>query len=98
MFAISPDVAELLAVVALGKSILGYISLHPDSNAAEAWQRENSLGLCRRRQVCEEQWQVYNFRLFGMCATGGCHLLDANNVEAEDHQAVRNVFRRGVVR
>jgi hypothetical protein len=30
--------AELLAVVALGKSILGSVSLHPDSNVAEARQ------------------------------------------------------------
>jgi hypothetical protein len=44
--AISPDVAEQLAVVARGKSILGSISFHPDSNVAEAWQMENFLGLC----------------------------------------------------
>jgi hypothetical protein len=34
LFAISPDVAKLLAVVALGKSIMGSISLHPDSYVA----------------------------------------------------------------
>jgi hypothetical protein len=41
LFAINPDVVELLAVVALGKSSLGSISLHPDSNVEEAWQTEN---------------------------------------------------------
>jgi hypothetical protein len=34
LLAISTDVAELLAVVALGKNILGSISIHPDSNVA----------------------------------------------------------------
>jgi hypothetical protein len=58
LFAVSPDVAELLAVVALGKSVLGYISLHPDSNVAEAWQTENFLGLCRPRQGYDEQGQI----------------------------------------
>jgi hypothetical protein len=38
LLAICPDVAELLAFVALGKSILGSISFHPDSNVAEARQ------------------------------------------------------------
>jgi hypothetical protein len=38
LLAICPDVAELLAVVALGKSILGSISLHPDNNVADARQ------------------------------------------------------------
>jgi hypothetical protein len=42
LFAITPHVAELLAVVALGKSILGSISLHPDSNVAEAWQKKSA--------------------------------------------------------
>jgi hypothetical protein len=36
LFAICPDVAELLAVVAPGNSILGSISFHPDRNVAEA--------------------------------------------------------------
>jgi hypothetical protein len=43
LLAISPDVAELLAVVALGKSILGSISLHSDNNVAEARQTKNFL-------------------------------------------------------
>jgi hypothetical protein len=98
LFAISPYVAELLAVVALSKSILGSINLHPDSNVAEAWQTENFLGLCRSRQGYEEQGQVYGFGLLGRSPTGGCHLLDANNVESEAHQPVRSIFRRGVVR
>jgi hypothetical protein len=97
LFAISPDVAELLAVVALGKSILCCISLHPDSNVAETWRMENFLGLCCPWQGYEEQGQVYDFGLLGRWPTGGCHLLDANNVEDEVHQPVRNIFRRGVV-
>jgi hypothetical protein len=56
--------AKLLAVVALRKNILGSISLHPDSNMAEAWQTENFLGLCRPRQGYEEQGQVYDFGFF----------------------------------
>jgi hypothetical protein len=35
--------AELLAVVALGKSILSSISFHPDGNVAEARQTGNFL-------------------------------------------------------
>jgi hypothetical protein len=37
LFAISPDLVELLAFVALGKRILSSISLHRDSNVADAW-------------------------------------------------------------
>jgi hypothetical protein len=65
LFAISPDVAELLATVTLGKSILGSIRLYADSSLVEAWQTENFLGLCRPRRGYEEQWQVYDFGLFG---------------------------------
>jgi hypothetical protein len=54
-------VAELLAVVAQGKSILGSISFHPDGNVAEAWLTENLIGLCDPRHGYEEQGQVYNF-------------------------------------
>jgi hypothetical protein len=36
LLAVCPDVAELLAVVALGMRILCFINLHPDSNVAEA--------------------------------------------------------------
>jgi hypothetical protein len=43
LLAICPDVAELLAVVALDKSILGCISLHPDINVTEARQTKNVL-------------------------------------------------------
>jgi hypothetical protein len=49
LFAFCPDVVELLAVVALCESALGSISLHPDSNVAEAWQMENFLGFCCSR-------------------------------------------------
>jgi hypothetical protein len=30
--------------------------------------------------------EVYCFGFFGRGQTGGCHLLDANNVEAEAHR------------
>jgi hypothetical protein len=65
LFAIYPDVTELLAVVALRKGILASICLHPDSNVAESWQTENFLGLCRPRQGYEERGEVYDFRLLG---------------------------------
>jgi hypothetical protein len=42
LLAVCPDVAELLAVVALRKSILGFVRLYPDSNVAEVRQPENS--------------------------------------------------------
>jgi hypothetical protein len=54
LLAISPDEAKLLAGVALGKSILGSVSLHPDSIVAEAWQTENFLGLCHPQQGYKE--------------------------------------------
>jgi hypothetical protein len=38
-----PDVARLLAVVALRKTILNSICLCPDCDVAEAWQSENFL-------------------------------------------------------
>jgi hypothetical protein len=58
-------VAELLAVVALGKSILGSVNLHPDGNVAEARQTENFLGFCCPRQSYEERGQVYDFGFLG---------------------------------
>jgi hypothetical protein len=61
LLAVCPDAPELLAVVALSKSILGSISLHPDSNVAEARQTEIFLGLCCPPQSYEEQGQVYDF-------------------------------------
>jgi hypothetical protein len=54
VFAICPDVAELLAVVALRKKILGSVCLHPDSTVTEARQTENFLGLCPPWQSYEE--------------------------------------------
>jgi hypothetical protein len=65
MLAVGPDVATLLAVVALGKSILGSRCLHPDSNVAEARQTESFLGLCCPRHSYEEQKQVYDFGFLG---------------------------------
>jgi hypothetical protein len=55
LFAVGTDVAEPLAVVALGKSILGSINLHPVSNETEARQTEHFLALCCPRQIYEEQ-------------------------------------------
>jgi hypothetical protein len=63
--ALCPDVADLLAVVALGKNILSSISLHPDCDVAEVRQTENLLGLWCPRQGYEEQGQVYDFRFLG---------------------------------
>jgi hypothetical protein len=40
LFAIGPDVTELLAVVTLRQSALGSVCLHLDGNVAEAWQME----------------------------------------------------------
>jgi hypothetical protein len=62
---ISPDVADRLAVVALDKSILASMSLHPDSNVAEAWLMDIFLVISCPRQGYEEQWQVYDFGRFG---------------------------------
>jgi hypothetical protein len=50
-----PDVAELLAVVALRKTILGFIGLYPDCNEEKAWQSEHSLGFCRSGQGYENK-------------------------------------------
>jgi hypothetical protein len=55
LLAICPHMAELLAVVALGKSNLGSMSLHTDSNVAEARRTENFPGHCCPRQIYEEQ-------------------------------------------
>jgi hypothetical protein len=50
LLAVCPDVAELLAVMALRKTILSAICLSHDCGEAEAWQSENFLGCCRPRQ------------------------------------------------
>jgi hypothetical protein len=50
LFAVCPDVAELLAVIALHKTILSSICLYLDCDVAEAWQSENFLGFCRSQQ------------------------------------------------
>jgi hypothetical protein len=42
--AVCPDVAELLAVLALRNPILSSICLHPDCDVAEALQSEDLLG------------------------------------------------------
>jgi hypothetical protein len=50
VLAVYPDVAELLAVMALHKTILSSICLYPDCNVTEDWQSENFLGFSRPRQ------------------------------------------------
>jgi hypothetical protein len=75
LLAVCPVVAELLAVMVLGKGILGSVSLHPDSNVAEASQTENFLGLCCPRQSYEEQGQVENYiRKFILLHLGTNHI------------------------
>jgi hypothetical protein len=88
--------AELLAVVTLRKTILGSVCLHPDHDVAEAWQTEYFVGFFRPGQGHKEEGQVCNFGVVGRRPAGGCHLLDADNVEAEVHQPVRYVLCRGV--
>jgi hypothetical protein len=65
LFTVCPDVAELLAVVALDKSILDYIRLHPNSNNVEARQTKMFLRLCCPRQSYEKQGQVHDFGFLG---------------------------------
>jgi hypothetical protein len=49
LFAICPDVAELLAVKALGQGGLGFVCLYFNANMAEAGQFKNFVGfLCPR--------------------------------------------------
>jgi hypothetical protein len=43
LLAVCSDVAELLAAVALRKTIMSFVHLYPDCNVAEAWQSENFL-------------------------------------------------------
>jgi hypothetical protein len=50
LLAVYPDVAELLAVMALGKTFLCFIGVYLDCDVAEAWQSENFLRFCRLRQ------------------------------------------------
>jgi uncharacterized protein YqiB (DUF1249 family) len=50
LLAVCPDVAELLAVVALSKPVLSFVRLYPDCNVAEVVQFENFLGLRRSGQ------------------------------------------------
>jgi hypothetical protein len=96
LFAVDANVAELLAVVTLLESALCSISFHLDHNVAEAWQLEVLFGFRRSRQGYEEKGEVYCFGFLRRGPTGGCHLRDANNIEAEAHPPVTNVFCRGV--
>jgi hypothetical protein len=44
LFAIGPDVAKLLTVVALHKGVVGFVRLYTDGNVAAAGQFEDVLG------------------------------------------------------
>jgi hypothetical protein len=55
LLAVCVDVAELLAVMALRKTILSSICLCPDCDVAEALQSENFLGFCRHRKVTRKR-------------------------------------------
>jgi hypothetical protein len=52
LFAVCLDVAELLAVTALRKTILSSICLYPDCHVTEDWHSENVVGFYR-------PWQYY---------------------------------------
>jgi hypothetical protein len=54
LFAISPNVANLLAVVALGQGILSFVGLTFDSDVAEGRQLEYFLRICRPG-LCDEK-------------------------------------------
>jgi hypothetical protein len=65
LLAICPDVAKLLVVMVLRKTILISICLYADCNVAEVCQSENFLGFCRLRQGYQENGEVYDFLSFG---------------------------------
>jgi hypothetical protein len=50
LLVVCPDVVEMLAVMALRKTILSSICLYPDCYVTEAWQSEHFLGFCRPRK------------------------------------------------
>jgi hypothetical protein len=97
LLAVCPDVAELLAVVALSKPVLSFVRLYLDCNVAEAGQSEELLGLRRSGQSDEEQGKVNNMCFFWRSPTGGCHLSDVNDVETQTHQTARNILSRSVL-
>jgi hypothetical protein len=97
LFAVGPDVANLLAVVTMRKGVLGLIILYLDGNMAEAGQFEKVLGLCRPWQGNKKQEKGNGFGTI-MGPTSGLHLFDAYDVKTEVHQPIRYVLRRSVVR
>jgi hypothetical protein len=50
LLAVCPNETELLAVIALRKTIRNFIGLYIDYDVAKAWQSENFLGFCRPSQ------------------------------------------------
>jgi hypothetical protein len=96
LFAIGPDVTELLAVVTLRQSALGSICLNLYSSVGETMQMEYFLGLGCSRQGYEIKEQGYLFRFVGRVPTGGYNLFDSNNVESQTHQPVTYILSRSV--
>jgi hypothetical protein len=78
LFAISPDVAKLLTVVAPRKGVRGFVRLYPDENVAEPGESEDVLGFCYPREGHKEQRQGNECSFWR--PTSGWYLLDANNV------------------
>jgi hypothetical protein len=58
LFAVCPDMAELLAIVALGEVTLGSVRLHLDDNVAEGRKLKNLLRLLRSREGDEEEGEL----------------------------------------
>jgi hypothetical protein len=59
LLAVCPNVAELLAIMALHKPFLSFIGLYPGCDMSKAWQSENFLRFCRPMHGYEEQGDVY---------------------------------------
>jgi hypothetical protein len=66
LLAVCPDVAILLAVVALGKSILCSISLHPDSNVQRLDERQISREFAVLGRVTRNRGRSINLDISGV--------------------------------
>jgi hypothetical protein len=97
LFAVCPDVAELLAVVTLHGTILSFVRLYHDWNVTKAGQSKNFSGFCRPRHGYEKQWKVNSSCSVWRCPAVCCHLFDANNFKSQAHESVRYVFSRCVM-
>jgi hypothetical protein len=69
------------------------------SNLMAIWQRlgrwTNCWDFAVLGNVTKKKGEVYCFGFLERGPTGGCHMLEANNVKAEAHQPVTNVFWGG---